>query len=396
MGKKSSIFKKLDPILKEADTLKNKKNYKEAVRKYREGINFLRLKATAMEDREVEVSKIMEKIDQTHSAEIHDVLEEVTKLTDKKEFEGAFKKLNEATDIAGNIEDSNFKNSEIEKIRIEKNKTELKNLIEKGLNLIKEEQFDDALDTFKKALNDANQIYSAKPEDDEIKNVKNLINQTYSDKIKHELEIGIDYKKNGKLEEAIKKYEEALKISESMFDSVLKETEISNLKNQIDQIYAEIIKPIIENGRKLIDDNKKENAISELKKAESVAIKMFESSQKSEELRTIGELLNPLYIEKIKPIKEKGLEITKKERYEESTTTVIEAASILHQALDYVNQMIDSEQKNKELENLSNLINRTCSTGIQVRENNGLQLIDDKNYENAISEMYSALSIAKN
>ncbi|MFX1385029.1 MAG: tetratricopeptide repeat protein [Promethearchaeota archaeon] len=396
MGKKSSIFKKLNPILKEADSLKKNKNYKEAVRKYREGINFLRLKATAMEDREVEVSKIMVKIDQTHSAEIDYVIGEVHKLTDKKEFERAFKKLNEAKDIASNIEDSNFKNSEIEKIRIEKSKTELKNLIEQGLNLIKEEQLDDALETLKKALNDANKIYGAETEDKEIINIKNLINQTYSNKIKHEIEIGIDYNKSGKLEEAIKKYEDALKISEAMFDSAVKETESSNLKNQINQTYVDIIKPILESVRKLIDDNKKENAITELKKAESFAIKMFDSSQKSEELRDIGELLNPLYVEKIKPIKEKGLEVTKKEKYQESTTTVIEAATIFHQALDHVNQMIDSEQKNKELENLSYLINKTCSAGIQVRENNGLQLIDDKKYEDAISEMYSALSIAKN
>ena len=41
MAKKSSALKKLNPILKEANNLKNQNNYEDAVRKFREGISFI-------------------------------------------------------------------------------------------------------------------------------------------------------------------------------------------------------------------------------------------------------------------------------------------------------------------------------------------------------------------
>jgi len=105
MGKKSAILKKLEVFIKTANNLKDKKNYDEAVRKYREGINFLRVKATDMEGREEEVSNIIRMIDQTHSANIMDLLIESDKLVGGLKFAEAMEKFNYATEIANNIDD---------------------------------------------------------------------------------------------------------------------------------------------------------------------------------------------------------------------------------------------------------------------------------------------------
>jgi tetratricopeptide (TPR) repeat protein len=122
---------------------------------------------------------------------------------------------------------------------------------------------------------------------------------------------------------------------------------------------------------------------------------MFDSNEKSEILNEIGKLINPLYLEKLGPIRDKATGIINQEGFERSTTSVVEATTILHQALETINQMIDSSEKSRELEDVSKIINQTCSTAIKVREDNGLGLVDQKKYEDAISEMYSALSIAK-
>ena len=123
---------------------------------------------------------------------------------------------------------------------------------------------------------------------------------------------------------------------------------------------------------------------------------MFDSNQKNTDFNAIGELINPLLIEKIKPIKEQGILITEEKNYEESASKVNEAAVIFNKALDIAKEMVDSEEKNNQLDLIINLIERTCSAGIKIRKDAGVQFIEQKEFEKAISEMYSALSIAKN
>ena len=183
MAKKSSIMKKLNPILKEADNLKKKKKYDDAVTKYREAISFIRLKGKDMENREVEVSNVISLLNQTFSAEIQDIITQANQLGWDKKFDEALNELNNALSISDNIDDPNWK--DVEKIKINKaiNQTNLKVLIDQGEKIKAEGKFDDAIEIFNRALNDANEIYTSEMENIEIHNIKNLINQTYSYKI---------------------------------------------------------------------------------------------------------------------------------------------------------------------------------------------------------------------
>ncbi|TFG24683.1 MAG: tetratricopeptide repeat protein [Promethearchaeota archaeon] len=394
MDKKT--LKKLTPIIKEADNLKNKKNYKEAVRKYREGITYLRVKAAGMEDREVEVSNIIAKINQTHSAEINDVIDQTMQLVEKKELDEAIKKLKYAIDVANNIEDATLKDSEISKIKYEISKIEVKILIEEGKKLKDDQEFDKAIEIFQKALKDADKIDSSKQEIVIIiNNIKNQINQTYSDKIKIRADQGNQSKKSEKFEEAIKTYENAMQLAEKMYDSDLKESEISNIKDLINETHSKKIEPLLTSAKELIEKNNSEEAINTLKEAIEIGNKMFDSNQKNTDFNAIGELINPLLVENIKSIKEKGILITEEKNYEESVPKVNEAAVIFNKALDIAKEMVDSEEKNNQLDQIINLIDKTCSAGIKVRKDAEVQFIEQKEYEKATSEMYSAMSIAK-
>ncbi len=302
MAKKTVVLKKLNPILSEADALKSKKNYVDAVRKYREGINFLRLKATDMEGREDEVNNIMVKINDVHCVEIGDIIANATKLTDSKAFNEVIQDLNRALKVADNIDNTNLKNKEINVIKLEIRKTDLKTLIEKGIKTNEKEEFDNALEIYKRVLNDANDIFSSDAKNIEIIRIKELINQSYSKKIKVKINNANKLKQNAKLDESIKEYEIALNITKEMFESKLKDNEVSNLENLINQIYAEKISPILENGKDLINQGKSEDSIDELNKAIEMAEKMFETSLKKSELNAIGVLINPLLTEKITSI----------------------------------------------------------------------------------------------
>ena len=87
MAKKSSIMKKVNPLLRDANDLKSKKHYNEAVSKYREAVSYIRLKGKDLEDREAEVNRVSTLINQTFSSEIRDIISQSKQLVKDKKFD---------------------------------------------------------------------------------------------------------------------------------------------------------------------------------------------------------------------------------------------------------------------------------------------------------------------
>ncbi len=396
MAKKSSIMKKITPILKDANELKNKERYDDAVSKYREAISFIRLKGKDMEDRELEVDNVTSMINETFSAEIGDVINKSYQLTENKKYSEALNELNNALSISDNISDSDLQDTEKNNIEYAINLVNLKELVEKGKNVNEKGNFDEAIKIFNSALKNANKMNITEIDNEEITTIKNLINQTYSDNTNLIIEQGNQLEQKGQLDSAIKTYLKAIEIADKMFDSKLKSNDINNIQKRLNQLYSEKIKPNVEKGKQLLAQENKDDAIKVLKSASEDLNKMFESELKSNELAVISGLLNPILTERLKLIKDKGIQMIKQESFEESITIVTEAAKTFKEALDITRAMSESSEKNRELEELTSLIDQTCSAGIKVREDKGMELVGNKKYDEAVGEMYSALSIAKN
>ena len=396
MAKKSSVLKKLNPILKEANNLKKQNNYEDAVRKFREGISFVRLKVKDYDEREAEVEEILEEIDKTYSEHINYIKEKAKLATGERKLDDAFKLIEEARLVSTKIKNINLKDLEIEKIEYLMKETKIQELINQGVILKETGKFDNMLDILQKAMTNATDLYSSTPEHHVIISIKSIMNETYLGKIKSMGNQANELKQDNKTEEAIKIYEEALKICDYLLDLGQKENEMSTIKTQANQIYSERVTPLIKKGEELLNQNNINEAIAELKKAEKISIMMYDSEQKSSILIKLGALINPIYAQRIIPLKEEGLELIKEEGYEEKINIVTDAASTLKKALDIALEMIESEDKTKIVNELSELIDNTCSAGINVRKKKGRHLIEEKRFEEAVGEMYSALSIAKN
>ena len=396
MAKKSSIMKKVNPLLKDANDLKSKKHYDEAVSKYREAVSYIRLKGKDMEDREAEVNRVNSLINQTFSTEIRDIISQSKQLVKEKKFDDARDQLKNAMDISENIEDSFLKSSETKNINSAINQTNIKELENQGELKREEGKYEEAIEIFNRAMKDVKEKYSSSMGEMEISNIQNLINQTYSDKIKIVMDEAGQLKQNGKADDAIKTFESALDISDNMFDSEMKYTEIPELKTEINLIFSEQIRPNIEKGKQLLEQNSEGEAKPILKTALDIQKKMYESNLKTTDLNKIGVLLNPILIKDIESVTEKGRELINQENYEQSTKTVSEAAGFFRQALDIANEMANSKEKDEQLGQSTSLIDSTCLAGIKVRQERGIELISQKRFEDAVGEMYSALSIAKN
>ena len=75
--------------------------------------------------------------------------------------------------------------------------------------------------------------------------------------------------------------------------------------------------PIVEKGKGLLEENNYEAANNEFNKALEIAEKMYDSDQKKTEINQITSIasvsLNPIYVERIKPILDEAKKLTIKE-----------------------------------------------------------------------------------
>jgi len=393
---KASILKKLNIIIEEANSLKNKNKFEKALNKFQEAINFINLKVGEPEDKKIEIQNIKNAINQTYSVQIDQVIEDSIHLTAQKEFKNAKESFQNALKIAKKIDDADLRDTEIEEINLMINENELEQIINEGVKLREEKNFDKAIETFKKGISIAEDNYNKGSKPESLVRVNNEISLTYGFQIRLLVDKATDLKDSGNYKEAIKIFEESLAAIEKYLDAKTRRTEIINIKNMINEIYSNQIKPLVEKGKKDANQGDMNAAISEFKNALNISSKMFESDLKNLEIRLIAEALNPIYIERTKPIIEDGTRIIQQERFEESMDSINKVVNVLNEALEIANSMVKSEKKEKKLEEIRKIINNACLAGIKVIKDRSLQFVVQKKYDDAIGELYSALSIAKN
>lgn len=396
---KKSDLKKLNSMMEKADELKNEKNYNKAVDTYLEAINFVEDKIKEEENKKDEIENIKSQIDQIYSVEIIDIIDKANSYIKGNNFNDAFITFDDAIRIAEKIEDSDLKENELNEIKAQIDHNRLEESIYQSEKLILEEKYDNAISYLRDTLQRASQVYKDKPNHEIISRIKEKINQTYSKKINLLVEQGNQSNMLANSDLAIGAYEDALKITENLFESELKNTEITKIRNLINQIYGNEIIPLVDKGKHFIEQKFFEDAVKEFEKALDLAYKMYESEQKKSAINQINEVaadvLNPIYEERLKPILSKGKELIIKENYAEDIVIVNEALGFLDKALDIAKRMADSKERDLKVKEIEDLINKICKKRIELLNDNSLRKIAQRDFDGAASELYGAISIAK-
>lgn len=396
MKMKPSILKKLNLIIEEANALKDKNKFQKAIDKFEQALNFINIKVDEPSDKKIEIENIRNAMNQTYSVEINNVIQESIRLTAQKEFEQARTSFQKALKICEKIDDDDLKDTEKSEIYELISEIDIQELLIKGIKLREEEKkFDESIRVFNEGKAIIEKIQDSDGKADHLVRINEEIEKTYISQFKQILQQGTELKHSGRFEEAIRLFEKAKNYIEESFPSDTKKTEIVNIKNLSNEIYSNQIKPIIEKGNELLNQGSTEKGIVELNNALTIADKMYDSDLKNLEISLIAELLNPIYIERINPILDEGIEITKKESFEESITMINQTVDVFDRALDIAKTMIDSERKDLEIKKISDLINQACLPGINAVKDKSIQLIGQKKHEEAINEVYIALSLAK-
>ncbi|MFW9879800.1 MAG: tetratricopeptide repeat protein, partial [Candidatus Thorarchaeota archaeon] len=393
---KPSILKKLNLIIEEANTLKDKNKFQKAIDKLEQALNFINIKVDEPSDKKVEIENIRNAINQTYSVEINNVIQEAIRLTGQQDFEQARSSFRNALNICEKLDDEDLKGAEISEINDLTRELEVQELLIKGIKLREEERkLDEAIQVFNQAKVIVEKIQDSDGKANYLAKIKEEIEKAYIAQFKQIIQQGTELKQSGQFEEAIRLFEKAKSYIEESFPSDTKKTEIVNIKNLSNEIYSNQIKPYVEKGNELLDQDSTENAIPELKKALTIADKMYDSDLKKLEISLIADFLNPIYVKRIKPIIDEGIVITKKDNFSESNSMINKAVDVFNNALNIAETMVDSERKYLEIKRISDLINQACLSGINSIKDKSIQLIGQQNYEEAINDLYIALSLAK-
>jgi len=392
---KASLLKKFNLIIEEANTLKDKNNFQKAIKKFQEALIFINDKVKEEEDKSIEINNVKNAINQTYSIEIDNIVQGGIRLTAQKKFDKAKEEFQKALTIVENIDDLDLQEAEKDEINKLISENEIEQLMTKGIELKNQNKTDEAIEIFKKGLNIAEEIYESAFKSEGLARIKNEITAIYDSKIDEIVIQGKKFKQDGQNEDAIKTFKSALQKIEKYFDPDVKKTQITTIKNSTNEIYSNQIKPLIDKGKEFLNQNLTEQAMSEFNNALTLANKMFDSDFKNLEISIIAEALNPIYFERVKPIIEKGKKITSQDKFKESINLINEAVDFFHQALDIAHSMVPSEKKELQIKEINELINNACSSGIKVIKDKSIQFIVQKKYDEAVSDLYIALSLAK-
>jgi len=393
---KASVLKKLNGMIEQATSLKNKNKFEEAVKKFQDAITYINIKVIEPQDKKIEISNIKNAINQTYSVQIDTIINESIHMAAQKEFKKTEKFFQDALIVANKIDDADLKSIEREEIKLLIRENELEKILMEGIKQREEKSFEKSIETFNKGLAVADDMYNQISKPEVLARIKNEISLTYGFQIRLLVDKGTNLKQSGESEEAIKVFKESLAGIEKYLDANNRQTEIINIKNSLNEIYSNQIKPIVEKGKEYSSQNETDSAVSEFVKALNISTEMFKSDLKNLEIRLIAEVLNPIYLERMGPLIEEGKKIIQREKFKESQESINEVVKILNEAIDIAHSMVDAVKKEGILKEIRDLINNACLARIKVIKDKSLQQIVQKKYDEAIGELYSALSIAKN
>ena len=396
---KKSDLKKLNSIMQEGNEFKNLKKYNDAVEKYLEALRFVEERVKEPEERNDETRNIKSQIDQIYSVKIIDIIEEARNFIINKDFDSAFNTFDEAARIADKIVDKDMKDYDVKEISYLINKTRIEESLFQAILVKNKQELDKAISMLYDTLDAAKDFYMEDLEDQMIKKIEDTINQTFSLKVSTVIEKANQFKDNGNLDKALEEFQQALEIVDKYFDSDLKNTDKQNLIYLINQLYSEKLKAIMEDGKKLYEENTFEDAAKKFEEAISISKKMYDTDYKKSEIQRINSMasvvLNPIYLEKINPLFNKGKELSIKENFEEDIVVVNDVLDFFDKSLELADKMADSNEKSEILSEITNSINKTCKIRIKFIKEKTIQKIGQRDYEKAISDLYGAISVAK-
>jgi len=133
-----------------------------------------------------------------------------------------------------------------------------------------------------------------------IKDIKSKIDNIHSIKIDELKDRAEELKNLGKPYNAIESYKGALNEAENMYYASQRNKEIEDINYYINQTYVDMLKPNIDKAHKLRDEFKYDGAIKNYNEAMQIALNLTDKNLKSKKVRDIRRYINEVKVAIIK------------------------------------------------------------------------------------------------
>ena len=227
-------IKQIKLLIEKGNDLKKEVKFKNVINELQKALNTAN-EMFASDEKTNEVKNLKEKMNDIYSIQIKILIKHGNQLKSKKIFNKIIKTFDNALDISNKMYSSTQKG---QIVKIIKDNFDLiysdmiKEKIESGNQLRKQNKFDDSIQTLQIASNIAKKIYNSRKKNNEIRKINILINQSKIAKIKNTiLNLGVKF-------DRLHIAEIVEKCSESEGDII--DTALEMIKNK--EIYAEYFK----------------------------------------------------------------------------------------------------------------------------------------------------------
>jgi len=172
--------------------------------------------------------------------------------------------------------------------------------IKNGEKFESENKLEEALKSYRTALEYVNDLPKSKERGQLIKNLKSKIDNVYSIKIGELKDRTKELKNLGKPYNAIESYKMAIKEAENMYYPSQRNKEIEDINYFINQIYLDMLTPNIDRAHQLRNEFKYEGAIKNYNKAMQTALNLTDKNLKGKKVRDIRRYINEVKVAIIK------------------------------------------------------------------------------------------------
>ena len=172
--------------------------------------------------------------------------------------------------------------------------------IKEGEEFEKEKKFDKAMKTYRTTLEHTMDLPKSKERGQFIKDIKSKIDNIHSIKIDELKDRAEELKNLGRLYNAIESYKGALNEAENMYYASQRNKEIEDINYYINQTYVDMLKPNIDKAHKLRDEFKYDGAIKNYNEAVQIALNLTDKNLKSKKVRDIRRYINEVKVAIIK------------------------------------------------------------------------------------------------
>ncbi len=393
--KKSSSVKVMESLINEAYELRHQNNFDLSITKFEEAINLIQSEFKDLEFIEDQVSKLEMEIIALYSDKINNIILQAKELMKQDQLEEANTRLYDALEVAKNIKNDEIKDNFIRNIENLVNLNKFRLVLDKASKFLEQNELEEVKSLLKETKIQVEEVADSETKRDILNQIQELVDHTYQAKID---EISITANAlvgESKKDEALKLLKENFSSLDELIGSSRKEEFSLKLKKKINEIHALQIESIINKSQPFLDQGSLIDLTQSLKETKEIIDSMEETEQKQRQIQKANKIFYPVFEKEINNLFQKGMEIIKNEDFEKSTKMVSDAIQYFVNALDLANKLVDSDLKEKLITRIQVELNQTCSKGINTRKEKANEMVQNKNFEEAIGDIYSALSIAK-